>query len=108
MKEVKVNKDIERTIEAIFLHASALSELKVRYPSAVKVALKEFQLKDFQDMDFIPDDIDNFKLTMYALATADLKRFQEKDKKKKEDVLKKIKTNLPYYKPTNHVQTNIR
>jgi len=82
MKEAKILKDVEKEVEAIFLHLQAIKDYYKKYPLAIKEGIRQFQLKDFPDREFIEDDIDNFKFRIYTLIIEAKKRSKETAKKK--------------------------
>lgn len=83
MKDIKIDKEIENIVEAIFLHASALGEYKIKYKEAVFAALKQFQLDNYYDNNFVLEDFENLKLRLYGLVIKNLNEYNAREKKKK-------------------------
>ena len=87
MKELKINKVIEQEVETIILLGNQISELKKKYPECFRIIKKQFNFDDFSDRNYIPDDIENVKISLYA----GIIRQNNRNTKLKE---KKIKNNL--------------
>lgn len=66
MKEITINKTIESEVELMISLARQSEQLRKNYPDCWSLLAKEFQLKDFLDRDFIQDDIENIKISLYA------------------------------------------
>ena len=90
MKQLNIIKEVEKEVEAIFLHCQALKDYKKIYPYAVKSAINEFQLKEYTDSNFFPDDIDNFKIRLYSLILKSQKENAAKEELKMKEMSKKL------------------
>ena len=66
MKEITINKTIESEVELMISLARQAEQLRKNYPECWSLLAKQFQLKDYQDIDFIQDDIENIKISLYA------------------------------------------
>lgn len=66
MKEITINKTIESEVELMISLARQAQKLRQEYPECWSILAKEFQLKDYADRDWIKDDDENIKITLYA------------------------------------------
>ena len=88
MKEIIINKTIDNEVEVIVSLASQISKLRKDYPECWSIISKQFQLKDFNDSNHIPDDIENVKISLYA---AIVRQNNFNQAKKKEEIKKALK-----------------
>jgi len=66
MKEIKIDKKIENQVESIIILANQLVELKNSYQDCFKIIKKQFNLGDYSESNFVQDDIENIKISLYA------------------------------------------
>ena len=88
MKQIIINKEIENEVESMVLLGKQFSDLKRSYPECEAILRKQFNMKDFPDTDYIPDDFENVKISLYA---AIIRQHNKERAKKEQDIAKKLK-----------------
>lgn len=88
MKEIIIKKEIENEVETMTLLAKHVAELRSKYPECWNILRTQFELKDYKDSDFIADDIENIKVSLYAAIVRQERKNEELKKKKIDKALR--------------------
>lgn len=86
MEEFKIDKEIEKQVESMFVIATQCQEFKNKYPNAWSILKAQFDLADYSSY-YNPVSADTFKLRFYAEI---LQGKEALERKKKEALQKEI------------------
>lgn len=89
MKEIKIEKKLENEVESIYLLGKQVSDLAKKYPACWKILKEHFNLTDYPDREYIPDDIENVKVNLYVEI---VKKINIAQKRKAEKIGKKLES----------------